>query len=119
MMQKEFVSRFAQDWLSAWNAHDLARILSHYADDLEMSSPAIVQLAQEPSGVLRGKTAVAAYWVKALGAFPHLKFELLSTLVGVNTLALHYKGMNDRQVTEVFEFNADGKVVRAMAHYAT
>jgi hypothetical protein len=24
---------FAEVWVAAWNAHDLGRILSHYADD--------------------------------------------------------------------------------------
>ena len=118
-MQKEFISKFTNDWLSAWNSHDLERILSHYADDFEMSSPAIVQLEVSPSGVLRGKAAVGAYWANALNAFPDLKFELLSVLLGVNSLALHYKGVHDRQVTEVFEFDGAGKVVRAVAHYAS
>lgn len=117
-MQKEFISRFAKDWLLAWNSHDLERILSHYADDFEMSSPAIVQLGASPSGVLRGKAAVGAYWAKALSTFAQLRFELLSVLVGVNSVALHYKGVNDRLVTEVFEFDGNGKVLRAIAHYA-
>lgn len=116
-MQKEFISKFTNDWLEAWNSHDLERILLHYADHFEMSSPAIAQLGVSPSGVLRGKAAVGTYWGKALSAFPDLKFELLSVLVGVNTLALYYKGVHDRLVTEVFEFDGDEKVVRAVAHY--
>ena len=31
--------RFAAEWIEAWNAHDLERILAHYADDFEMASP--------------------------------------------------------------------------------
>lgn len=118
MMQKEFISKFAHDWLEAWNAHDLERILSHYTDHFEMSSPAIAQLGGEPSGVLRGKAVVGTYWAKALRAFPELKFELLGILVGVNSVALHYKGVHGRLVTEVFELDQNGKVVRAVAHYA-
>src|ERR1700723_3107179 len=38
MMTSELALRFAE-WIAAWNAHDLPRILSHYADDFEMSSP--------------------------------------------------------------------------------
>ena len=62
----DFARRFAAEWIEAWNAHDLERILAHYADDFEMASPVIVQVAGEPSGVLRGKANVAAYWTKAL-----------------------------------------------------
>jgi len=63
-MDKEFAEHFAADWIASWNAHDLEQILSHYADNFEMSSPVIIQVAGEPSGTLRGKAAVGAYWKK-------------------------------------------------------
>jgi hypothetical protein len=113
-----FAERFAAQWIEAWNTHDLAAVLAHYSDDLEMSSPYIMQIAGEPSGTLRGKPAVADYWKKALALMPDLKFELLSVLVGVNSITLYYKGARGRLVAEVVHFAADGKVVRAYAHYA-
>lgn len=42
MISREFAERFAKDWVDAWNRHDLEAVLSHYADDFEMSSPYIV-----------------------------------------------------------------------------
>jgi ketosteroid isomerase-like protein len=30
---REFADPFAEEWIAAWNAHDLPRILSHYEDD--------------------------------------------------------------------------------------
>jgi ketosteroid isomerase-like protein len=39
MMTAEFAAQFAEEWIAAWNSHDLDRILSHYADDFEMASP--------------------------------------------------------------------------------
>ena len=112
-----FAERFAADWIEAWNAHDLARVLSHYADDFEMSSPYIVQIAGEPSGTLRGKAAVGAYWKKALELVPDLKFELVSVLVGVGSIVLHYKGARGRTVSEILYFGPDRRVIRASAHY--
>ena len=53
-------------------------VLEHYEDDFEMSSPIIVTLMGEPSGKLKGKAAVGAYWAKALKALPGLRFELLA-----------------------------------------
>jgi len=117
-MEKAFAEHFAEDWIASWNAHDLDRILSHYADDFEMSSPVIVQVAGEPSGTLRGKTAVGAYWEKALGLIPDIQFELLTVLAGVNSVTLYYKGARGRLAAEVFHFGPDKKVVRAFAHYA-
>ena len=116
-LTREFAEHFAQEWIAAWNAHDLARILSHYAEDFEMSSPRIVQIADEPSGVLRGKAAIGAYWAKALALLPDLHFELDSVLLGAQSLTLYYRGPRG-MAAEVFFFDAQGLVVRAAAHYA-
>jgi hypothetical protein len=119
MIDQAFAEHFAADWVEAWNAHDLERILAHYGDDFEMSSPVIVQVAGEPSGTLRGKLAVGAYWRKALQLIPDLRFELLSVLVGVGSITLYYKGARGRLAAEVFHFGPDRKVVKAFAHYAS
>jgi ketosteroid isomerase-like protein len=37
--------RFAETWYAAWNSHDLAAILDHYADDVKMASPLVSRLA--------------------------------------------------------------------------
>lgn len=117
-MDKAFAERFAADWIDSWNAHDLGRILAHYTEDFEMCSPVIIQIAGEPTGTLRGKAAVGAYWKRALELIPDLKFELLSVLVGVSSVTLYYKGARGRLAAEVFHFGPDQKVVRAFAHYA-
>jgi hypothetical protein len=73
VVSRDFAERFAEEWISAWNSHDLVRILSHYEDDFEMASPRIVEIACEPSGVLRGKESIGAYWEKALRLIPELR----------------------------------------------
>src|SRR2546428_9609935 len=55
MIDKKFAEHFARDWIDSWNSHDLDRILAHYSDQFEMSSPVIIQIAGEPSGTLNGK----------------------------------------------------------------
>lgn len=117
-MDSAFAGRFAKDWIESWNSRSLDRILAHYTDDFEMSSPVIAQIAGEPTGMLKGKKAVGAYWAKALSLIPDLRFELISTLVGVNTVTLYYKGARGRLAAEVFHFGPDGKVHKAYAHYA-
>lgn len=117
MIDANFASHFAADWIDAWNRHDLDAILAHYADDFEMRSPYIVQIAGEPSGVLRGKAAVGAYWAAALARMPDLRFALLGVFVGVDSLIVHYQGVRG-PAAEVFEFGPDGRVIRAAAHYA-
>ena len=117
MITNDFAEHFAQDWIAAWNSHDLARILSHYAEEFEMSSPVIAQIVGEPSGRLKGKVAVGAYWAKALTLIPDLHFELVTTLVGVDSITLYYRGVRG-MAAEVFHFGPGKKVIRAFAHYA-
>jgi ketosteroid isomerase-like protein len=118
-IDRAFADRFAAEWIEAWNAHDLDAVLAHYHDDFEMSSPFIIQFEVDPSGRLRGKARVAAYWRKALGLVPDLRFELLSVLTGVDSVTIHYKGARGHAVAEVLHFAPDRKVVRAYAHYGT
>jgi len=103
MIDKKFAEHFARDWIDSWNSHDLDRILAHYSDQFDMSSPVVIQIAGEPSGTLNGKEAVGAYWAKALSLIPDLRFELLSTLMGINSITLYYKGPRGLSA-EVFHF---------------
>lgn len=116
-MTNEFAQCFAHDWIAAWNSHDLQRILAHYEDDFEMSSPVIPVLVGEPSGKLRGKAAVGAYWTQALQKLPDLHFELVTVLAGVDSVTIYYKG-HSGLCAEVLHFGPTGKVRAAFAHYA-
>jgi SnoaL-like protein len=117
MISREFAVQFAEEWVAVWNSRDLDRILSHYTDDFEMASPYIAQVVEEPSGVLKRKAAVAAYWAKALARLPSLHFEVHSILVGAESLVIYYKGVSG-MVAEFFCFDSSGKVSRSSAHYA-
>jgi hypothetical protein len=116
-VERIFAEQFAKDWIESWNSHDLGRVLSHYAEDFKMSSPYIAQIAGEPSGKLRGKDSVGAYWKQALERVPDLHFELVSVLTSVESVTIYYKGAGGRLAAEVFFFGANRKVERAVAHY--
>ena len=115
-MNIEQAEAFAAEWISAWNSHDLDRILSHYEDDFEMSSPVIVQTMNEPSGRLKGKEQISRYWAKALARYPDLSFEKLYVLAGVSSVTIVYNGVRGLSA-EVFHFSGTGKVSSAYAHY--
>ncbi len=117
MLTDEFAREFAEDWIAAWNAHDLPRVLAHYRDDFEMSSPFIAQIAGEPSGVLKGKPAIAAYWQAALERFPDLHFSLQQVCKGAESMVLVYTRKGG-VAAETFFFDGEGMVFRAAAHYA-
>jgi ketosteroid isomerase-like protein len=117
MIDSTWAHEFAREWIAAWNAHDLKRILSHYTDDFEMSSPLIIERMQEPSGKLKGKEQIRPYWQKGLAAVPPLKFELLDVYMGVDSIVIHYRSVHRKMVCETLFFNAQRQVVRGVAHY--
>ncbi len=116
MISRDFANQFATEWIAAWNSHGLNQILSHYTEDFEMSSPYITQVTGEASGTLKGQQLVGAYWTKALQRSPTLHFELVSTLIGVESITLYYRGARG-MAAEVFFFNSDNQVYKACAHY--
>ncbi|MFA5193578.1 MAG: nuclear transport factor 2 family protein [Verrucomicrobiia bacterium] len=114
---KQWAEPFARDWVEAWNAHDLERILSHYTDDFEMSSPFIAQFIGEASGLLAGKARVSAYWQAALQKVPNLHFDLQSVLVGSSSIVIYYRTSFGRRAAEVLYLDQAGLVHQAAAHY--
>ena len=119
MITQAFAREFAQEWIAAWNAHDLERILSHYSDDFEMHSPLIIERMGVASGMLKGKDAVRPYWAQGLAAQPPLRFELHDVLIGTDSLAIYYRNVTrQRMVTEVLRFNAAGKAVFGAGLYS-
>ena len=122
-MNPAFAQQFAHDWIAAWNAHDLERILAFCAEDFSMTSPKIASLAGEPSGTVRGKQAVRAYWGAGLQKLPELRFDLITVLAGVDSITLYYNGhyapgAPETLSAEVLLFNAEQKAIRGFAHYA-
>ncbi len=117
MIDRDWAERFAREWIEAWNSHDLERIFSHYVDDFEMSSPFIVERMKEPSGVLRGKDAIRPYWTWGLQLQPPLKFELLGVYAGVDEIAIHYRSVGRRLVTEILTLSAERVATHGAALY--
>ena len=119
MLTKAEAETFASDWIEAWNSHNLDRILAHYSEDFEFSSPFVVRIGGQPSGRLRGKKPVGVYWAKALARIHDLRFKLGSVLWGVNTIVINYERQDGRLASEWFELGKNGKVIRSAAHYSS
>jgi SnoaL-like domain len=114
----ETAALFALEWIEAWNSHDLTRILTHYRDDFEMSSPLIIQRGFSPDGVLRGKAVIAEYWKIGLAAQPPLWFELIEVFRGSGMICLLYRSVTrNRRVIEWLRFDETGLVSHAAAIY--
>ena len=112
----EVARALAVDWIAAWNAHDIERILSHYTDDVRLSSPFVTSIAGVETGVVAGKSALSIYWQKALAMLPDLHFTLIDVLAGVNAVTIYYRGHRGT-VAETFQLDTAGQVWAAAACY--
>ncbi|MFT3924315.1 MAG: nuclear transport factor 2 family protein [Myxococcales bacterium] len=112
-----FAEHFAHEWVAAWNAHDLDRIFSHYADDFEFSSPLIAQRGFSTTGTLRGKQAMRPYWSAGLASAPQLRFEIREVFAGADCVSIQYHSVGRGLVSEMFFFDEQRRVVRAAASY--
>ena len=67
----------------------------------------------------RAKDELRAYVKKGFEVFDHIKFTVLDVLRGVDSIAIHYKGITGTHVVEVLFFDKDGAVRESYVHYAS
>ncbi|AKD55956.1 nuclear transport factor 2 family protein [Spirosoma radiotolerans] len=117
-MTQQQATQFADEWIRAFNAHDLDAILSHYTDELEFYSPFIPLLKFNESGRITSKRDLARYFQLGLTTYPDLHFTLHTVFVGIDTLVIYYTSVNNRLASEVFQLDEMGKARKVFCHYA-
>jgi hypothetical protein len=115
---KDEAQHLANDWIAAWNSHNLDSILSHYDDSVELTSPVAAQLLGLPDGKVVGKANLRAYFQRGLEAYPDLTFKLEAVLAGLNSVVLYYQNQKGTRSGEFMELSPSGKVARVVAHYS-
>lgn len=116
-LQPAFACKLAQHWIDAWNSHDLESILSHYDDHIILASPVALKLLNG-DGTVRGKAALREYFKQGLQAYPDLRFDLIDTLWGIETIVIYYvNNVRGTKTAEVLLLNAAGKIQRVWANY--
>ena len=108
---------FAHEWVEAWNSHDLDRILSHYDEDVWLTSPRARELLGISDGSVRGKSALRQYFSTGLRKLPDLKFTLQRVYSGVNSIMVEFRRSDGAKGAELMEFGESGRVCRVVAHY--
>jgi len=117
-MTKDEALNLANDWVTAWNRHDLDLIMMHYDDAIELTSPVAAQLLGISDGKVVGKANLRAYFQRGLEAYPELHFRLEDILWGVNSVLLYYTNQKGTRTAEFMELSANGKVARVVANYS-
>ncbi len=116
MLTPAAAAAFVSEWIAAWNAHDLERILAHWADDAVFTSPLAARLLGG-DGTVHGKAALRSYWARGLAVNPDLRFELDRVLVGTDSLVIAYRNHRGQACGEWLRLDAAGRAIAGAAHY--
>lgn len=73
-MNRIEASKFAANWISAWNRKDVNAVLEHYVDDAKFVSPKAATFFGNP--VVNGKKALLQYWQLAARKIEKIEFKL-------------------------------------------
>lgn len=112
------IKDFARNWIEAWNSHNLDSIMSHYDDDVVLTSPVASTILNSPSGTVEGRVALREYFKRGLEVYPNLNFELLDVLRGVSSIVICYRNQKGTRTAEFMELTANGKIIRVVANYS-
>jgi len=115
---RDEASQLANDWVAAWNSHDLDLIMGHYDEAVELTSPVAARLLGTADGKVIGKANLRAYFARGLEAYPQLQFRLEDVLWGINSVILYYANQKGTRTAEFMELSAIGKVARVVANYS-
>ncbi|MBL7936242.1 MAG: nuclear transport factor 2 family protein [Bacteroidia bacterium] len=117
-MTQEIAHQFANDWLHAWNSHDINLIMEHYSEKIEFHSPLVSLLKFNDTGIITSKEELKKYFSIGLNNYPNLNFKLQNVFVGVDTLVIYYSSINNRLSAEVFQLNESNQAVKVYCNYS-
>jgi ketosteroid isomerase-like protein len=117
VLTRKQAEKLAEDWAQALNRRDLEALLALYAPEVELTSPFVVQLFNDPSGTLRGRENLRMYYTLGLSLFPELTVTVLQVFTGVNSLVVHYRGADELLAAEMMQVTPAGLICRVYAHY--
>ena len=115
-MTSDEAQAFASQWAEAWNGREIERVLNHFHDDVEFTSPTAVTVMGVAT--VRGKGPLREYWARALARIASLRFTVdrLVWDADRHELAIIYTSETDgkrKRVSENLRFNPAGQVAAA------
>ncbi len=116
-MTFEDADAHAKDWIEAWNAHDLERIMSHYAQDVVFEAETVRARWDNPNGTLIGIAELRKHFALGLERAPQLKFQLEQVLLAPSGYAILYRRENGNRVIDCVTLNESGQAAKVIAYY--
>ncbi len=105
-----------EQWIAAFNAHDVDRLLLLYDYDAKHYSPRLKQREPETGGWISGHTALKAWWAGSFERISELKYTLQNCIANETQVFMEYlreaPGDSPIVVAELLEING-GKIHRS------
>lgn len=117
MINPSQAKTFAQQWIQAWNDHDLEAIMSFYADSITHITPKLTMLFGAASDTINNKEDLRDYFQSGLKRSPELNFTLENVYAGTNSVVIVFQSTTGIHVAVSMELNDTMKITRYMAHY--
>lgn len=114
-LDRRSARRFVDEWIAAWNRHDLDTICGMLADDVEFVSPFLSVMYETPSGILRGRDAVRGWFAKSLEDPSFHIDDPIHVLTGLDTVVL-VESINGVVAANVFTLDGHGRITRSQVH---
>lgn len=114
LMSEERCMAYAREWIDAWNSHDLDRIMSHYAEGLEFTSPLVLHRCPDLDGAIHDLDRLRAYFSVSLHEGSTLAFKLVEVLRGVNGFCMYYANGRGGHTAEYVEIDENDKATKVI-----
>lgn len=111
----------AMKWFEAFNEHDLEKLLRLYHEDAEHFSPKLKIRQPETKGLIKGKSALRAWWQDSFDRLPSLKYTVKKLTADEEQVFMEYtrhvSGEENLNVGEVLEIK-NGLIVFSRVYHA-
>ena len=110
----------AFQWLEAFNAHNLEKLLSLYDNNAQHYSPKLKINRPETNGLIIGIEAMRIWWKDAFDRLPSLQYKATSLTANTDRVFMEYtrfvENENDMLVAEVLEIK-EGKIIASRVYH--
>jgi ketosteroid isomerase-like protein len=119
MLERQQARTYAEQWIAAWNAHDLNAIMKLYSPEVSFTAPTVIERWHKPDGLLVGQEALREHFQRGLELAPNLHFELLDVLIGVDGITIVYRRETGTLVADVVELDDEYLGEEVHAYYGS
>ncbi|MFP9115756.1 nuclear transport factor 2 family protein [Flavobacterium sp. RHBU_3] len=112
--------KIAHEWINAFNAQDLDKLVGLYAEDAWHFSPKLKVRQPETNGLVKGRPALREWWKGSYDRIPTLFYKLLTVTANNDRVFIEYireaEGEEPMPVAEVFDVK-DGEIVFSRVYH--